>query len=495
MQQKGCRIKNDLPFDVYMKFHKYFSFTPAFLIAGLLLFVPANMKGYGAKSVSTQKNTKDLQISSNNTDSIKALLDIYSMSGKEQRDRIRMQLINLTHRSDNNELIKDVLKELSTTTDDTHELGKLLEISESLPEGEGRETLQTVLHMEQAQSEAEGVSDSQVRSQIIENTRLAMTLDSDPYKEIQNLYRAMVYLGSSSQGPLYLEYIKRMDDLVNSLPENNHTIRSLFYTTAAIFYTRKRDYAQAIEYDRKLLKQLDVIKSRTANRNDASNDIDYFYYLSYRRMLRNFMGLTPEEIEDLYNKCLQLAQEDEKVRESMGNLGLVNSYYYVATKQFSKAVPALRQSLNDSTISDFRRQELLGLLAWSLNETGDKNNELLVLREYTKMMQNDMDKRREGTYREIELRNSVNKIINDEYIARENQREENKVMRKTSLTLVYVLAVALIFLFQAYMRLRQKVKMLELRNTKLRTNIEHIFDDGKPKGTRDLHHRSLGLKG
>lgn len=459
-----------------------------------MLSAPAAMPAQVNQSEAARKE-KLLKNATTTTDSIKLLLDVYSISDKLNRSRVRMQIINLAQQSDNDEVIGDVLKALSETTDDTRDLSRLIEISESLPEGDGKSTMQTVLHMEQAQAEAPGVSDKQVKDQIVENTRLALSMDSDPYKEIQNLYRAMVYLGTASQGPLYLEYINRMDELVNALPERDRAIKNLFYTTAALFYTRKRDYQKALEYDRKLIKELDAIKKSQGELNDSIHDLDYFYYVSYRRMLRNFMGLTPEEIEDIYQKCLSLAQQNEEVKEAFGNGGLTKSYYYVATGQFDNAVPELRKALADSTISQFRRQELLGLLAWSLNNTGDQKNELLALREYTNMMMADMEMRREATYREIELRNSVNKLINDEYMAQEKQREENRDMRKTSVTLLYILAVILIFMSQAYFRLRSKVKLLQARNTKLRTNIEHIFDDGRPKGTHDIRYSRDRLKG
>lgn len=474
-----------------MKFHNISIF---FLIFGVVSSIPATMSAQANKTDGSHKE-KLLKKAATSTDSIKLLLDVYSISDKMNRDKIRLQIINLAERSDNNEVIGDVLKALSETTDDTRDLSRLIEISESLPEGEGKSTVQTVLHMEQAQAEAPGVSDQQVKDQIVENTRLALSLNSDPYKEIQNLYRAMVYLGTASQGPLYLEYVNRMDELVNALPEKDHAIKNLFYTTAALFYTRKRDYQKALEYDRKLVRELDAIKKSQRELNDSVHNLDYFYYVSYRRMLRNFMGLTPQEIEDLYQKCLDLAQQNNEVREAFGNGGLTKSYYYVATNQFAKAVPELHKALADSTISNFRRQELLGLLAWSLNNTGDQKNELLALREYTNMMMADLEMRREATYREIELRNSVNKLINDEYLAQEKQREENRDMRKTSVTLLYVLALILIFVCQAYFRLRSKVKLLQARNTKLRTNIEHIFDDGRPKGTHDIRHSRDRLKG
>lgn len=443
------------------------------------------------------KREKSLQNAKSPSDSIRILLDIYSLSDKINRDKVRSLIINLTKKSDNNEVISDVLKELSQSTDDTKDLERLIEISENLPEDSTKENLQTVLIMEHANSEASNVADSDMEHQLVESLKngMGIGLGRDPYKEIQNIYRAMVYLGASSQGPLYFEYIKRLEELVNELPQEDHAIRNLYYTTAALFYTRKRDYKKAIEFDQKLINQLDEIKSHYTDKNKAAADLDYFYYVSYRRMLRNFKGLTPEEIEEAYQNCVNLARENAQAAEEFGSGGLTNSYYYMATKQYAKAIPELKKALATEGISDFRKGELLGHLGYAQRMTGDKDGELVTVRAYAQMLLKDRAQRRDDMYREIELRNSVNKIIADQYQAEEKQRDENRVMRKTSLTLVYVLALILIFIGQAYLRLRHKVKDLELKNKKLHKNIEYIFDDGVPKGTTDLRHQKNRLKG
>lgn len=438
---------------------------------------------------------KALQSATTPSDSIRILLDVYNLSDKINRERIRPQIITLAQKSDNNEVIGVVLKELSTSTDDTEDLERLIEISENLPEDTTKDNLQTILVMEKADADVLDTSKHDMTQQTAEYIRQSMNIYGDPYKEIQNIYRAMVFLGASSQGPLYFEYIRRLEDLVENLPEEDHAIKNLYYTTAAIYYTRKKDYKKAIELDRKLIHQLDELKRAYSPDSQAAKDLDFFYYVSYRRMLRNFRGLTPEQIEDAYQKCLALVQENARAAEEFGTGGLTNSYYYMATGQYDKAIPALQKALNNPEISDFRMTELLGHLGYAYRMTGNKDGELTATRKYAQMLLKEREERRNDMYREIELRNSVNKLINDEYLSQEKQRQQNRVMRKTSVTLVYVLALILIFMCQAYFRLRHKVKELELRNNKLHRNIEQIFDDGVPKGTSDLRRQKNRLKG
>ena len=477
-----------------MNFHNTSINLSAVLALFLVFFSCIDIKADISQSDALLRE-RSLIAASTNTDSIKILLDVYNLSDKDYRQKVRKQLINLVSQSKNQELIGDVINELAASTDDTGELSRLIIMSENLPDEGGKESLQTVLQMEHAQSEASNVLDSQLKEQIADFKRQGVSFTGDPYKDIQNIYRTMVYLGASSQGPMYFECIKRLEDLVEALPEKDYAIKNLFYTNAAIFYTRKRDYSKAIEFDRKLIEQLNHMRALYQKQGKNVHDLDYFYYVSNRRMLRNFRGLTPEEVEEVYRQCEQLAEINDEAREAFEQTGLAKGYYYFATGKYAQAVPELKKALADPDISDFRKQELLGLLARSLDETGDKNGELKALQEYVLLSIADREKRREDMYREMDLRNSVNLVLADELRQQEQQREQNRVMRKTSITLVYVFVVILIFLCGAYFRLRHRVKELEMKNNKLRKNIEYIFDDGVPKGTTDLRHQKNRLKG
>lgn len=471
----------------------YNTFLKYAVLSAIVLCLSCNLAAQSNPQLARHKE-KSLQHATTPSDSIRVLLDVYSLSDKINRDRVRSQIITLLQHSDNNAVINDVLNELARSTDDTRDLEKLIEISQNLPEDTAHD-IQTILIMEKTGADAAIANDSEVKNNIADYIKQGMGMGADPYTEIQNIYRAMVYIGADSQGPLYFEYIKRMEELVNQLPEEDHAIRNLFYTTAALFYTRKRDYAKAIAYDKKLIEELDKIRKFYPSEERAEADLNYFYYVSYRRMLRNFKGLTPEEIEMAYQQCVDLAQKNEQAAKDFGTGGLTKSYYYMATHQYDKAIPELEKALDSPDISFFRRGELLGHLAFAMRNVGDSKGELEALREYSSMLLKDRRNRRDDMYREIELRNSVNKLLYQEYEQEQVQRQQNRVMRQTAITLVYVLALILIFVVQAYFRLRHKVKELEIRNNKLHRNIEYIFDDGIPKGSQDLRHKNKGLKG
>ena len=465
--------------------------TALFLFLAVILTCHADLIG----QPDAEKREKDLQKASTSNDSMKILLDVYDLSNKINRERLRMQIIDVAQRTDNNMVLSDAIKELASSTDDAAELSRLIEISQNIPEDQGRKNVETILQMEQAKAQAKLTEGDELQERIMEYAKSGMSITGDPYEEIQNIYRALVFLGTSSQGPMYLEYITRLGDLVKNLPEKDYAIKNLYYTTAALYYTRRHDYKKAIECDKALINQLHNMEKLAKENGRTEQDLGYFYYVSYRRMLRNFRGLSPQEIEEAFEICQQLAKENARVQEEFGSGGLTHSYYYMATKQYDKAIPYLKQALASQSISEYRRMELTGLLARAFHETGDNKGELESLRKYVQLTAKNQVERRDATYKEIELRNNVTRILAEEYRQNELQREENRVMRKTSLTLVYVLAVILIFVCGKYFKLKQKVKLLEVGNKKLRTNIEHIFDDGKPSGTQDLRRKKDKLKG
>lgn len=448
-----------------------------------------------ANQAEADARAKALKQVNNSEDSLKILLDVYDLSDKVHKGRVGMKILELAERTDNHEVMADLINELAASTDDTKALRRLIELSESISATEDKERVETVLEMEHAKAMAGETKGYELQQKILDTSIAGMAIGGDPYKEIQNIYRAMVYLGASSQGPMYHEYIRRLEDLVKQLPEKDYAIKNLYYTTAAIFYTRKRDYNKAIESDRELLNQIAAMEKDCEKAGRTNYDFDYFKYISYRRMLRNFRGLTPEQIEDVYAKCLELAERNDEVRETFGTGGLTDSYYFFATGQYDKAVPALKKALSDPEISNFRKQELLGLLAGAQNRTGDSAGELISLREYALMSIADQQKRFADAAREIELRNTVNQLLAKQKMEDDQVRQRRNAMRKTSITLVYVLAVVLIFVVRAYFKLRHKVKELQSKNTRLRTNIEQIFDDGMPRGTRDLRQSKNRLKG
>lgn len=475
------------------------TFALIIFVTGTLLNFATIISPVGIISEINQKEAdnrvKALKNAETTEDSISILIDVYDLSDTVNKEEVGMQILDLSQRSDNKKFISSIINEMAASAEDPQALQRLMEICESMPDNEEKKTVETVLQMEKAKADAALSKGRDLQTKILDSSLIGMVVGGDPYLEIQNIFRALSFLGTSSQGPMYFEYIKRLEDLVNELPDKDHAIKILYYATAANFYTRKRDYSMAIKNDRLLVKELQKMENESKSEGRSNIGFDYLFYISNRRILRNFRGLKPEEIEEIYATLNELAENNEEVREAFGDRSLAKSYYFIATEQFDKALPELKKSLQIPDISDFSRQELLGLLARAQNETGDPMGELESLRSYIKLSLVERAKRFQDTAREVELRNNINKILAKQRLEEDERTARRNSMRKVSITLVYVLGIILIFMIGAYVRLKAKVTELEKNNKRLHRDFEHIFDDGMPRGTSDLRYIKNRLKG
>lgn len=82
----------------------------------------------------------------------------------------------------------------------------------------------------------------------------------DLYDQVRRLYKLCVFLGASSQGDLYVEYLNKLGDLIEQLPEeNSEVLRNMYLVQKAMIDTDNGQHAKAVASDKKLLE---VIKER-----------------------------------------------------------------------------------------------------------------------------------------------------------------------------------------------------------------------------------------
>lgn len=428
-------------------------------------------------------------------DSIKILYDVYDLSEKDQRKDIGFEILKIAERTNNREVTIDMLNRLALRVEDTDALGRLLDMSTNLKQDSATRSATLILEMEMAKHSAKNEDSVEREKKLMEYARADLEDQADIYDQILALYKAMVYLGMSSQGSLYLEYITRLQDLTKHLPENDFAIRNLVYSTATIFYTRKQAYDKALESSRELLNQVEKLKEKYGPDERKYQTFDYFRYMIYRRMLENYKGLTQDEVQQLYDNCVEIASNNEEVARAFGNDGLTKSFYNMAMHNYKETIPELRHALSVDTLSLFRKQELLGLLVEALDSVGDKQGLHEAMKDYIAVLQEDREVHSKDAWTELQLRSDVNRLSYEERMEAQRQREENRRMRKVSVTLVYVLAILLILLCSNYFRMRNKVKELTRKNQGLNKNLENIFDDGTPHGSHDPRLQRGKLKG
>lgn len=436
-----------------------------------------------------------LSTARNPADSIKILYDVYDLSHSDNRSNIGYEILEIANRNDNREVTIDILNRLASRVEDTEALGKLMEYSINMPQDSATRGVQLMIEMETAKLNAKSDDKNERERKLLEYAKINLTETGDIYEEILNLYRSLVYLGISSQGSLYLEYLTRLQELVKKLPEDDFAIRNLIYSTAAIYYTRKQDYDKALEASYELLKQVDLLKQKYGPDKRKYQTFDYFRYMVFRRMLENYKGMSQADAQRLYDLCVQIAQENEEVREIFGKRGLTQAFYYMAMHNYKDAIPQIRKVLASDSLSLFRQQEMWGMLVEALDSVGDRQGQFEAMKNYIEVLHKDHQEHQHDAYLELKLRNDVNQLAFEERMELEQHREENRRMRKVSITLVYFLVAVIILGCGNYFSMRQKVKELNRNNEGLKNNLEEIFYDGNPRGTHDPRLQRGKLKG
>ena len=227
-------------------------------LLSLLAILFCGSKSYGfSDQVRAERLYSTLGTATTTADSLHLLYDVYDLSEQKKKSDIGWQILDLAMSSGDNEAVMEMLRQMAVLNlRDDEILARLLKMSEMLPEGNEKKSVQLFLKVEQATSKATFASPEESQKFLLEYAREDMIAKDDIYENIVDLYRVVIFIGKSSKGSMYLEYITRLEEMIEQLPEDHHHLRNLFYTSAAIFYSQKGYSDKALECDRKLLEQI-----------------------------------------------------------------------------------------------------------------------------------------------------------------------------------------------------------------------------------------------
>ncbi|MCI1720947.1 MAG: ATP-binding protein [Bacteroidales bacterium] len=166
-----------------------------------------------------------------------------------------------------------------------------------------------------------------------------------------NLCAALSYVTTDS---LYADYIGDLGKLINKLPsDGREVLPGVYYVLAANFYSRKGMLEKSYNADLKLIEIGSKLENKYKKEGRKFRKLDSYYYVSYRRMLMDTTVLSKAEIEALFVKIKALADGNPKIAEDFdAPYSISYIRYYMATKQYEKAIPYLDAALNSKSKSE-----------------------------------------------------------------------------------------------------------------------------------------------
>lgn len=414
-------------------------------------------------------------------DSLKMLYDIFDASDHKYKLAPGKMVLDLAKRTGNQLALIDFIPQVaSLVTKDSVLMNDMLEYTKAIKDPEHAKTVRLFIYVKKAAMEANYYPDKYEKETLLKYARQSDIPDPDVYDEILDLYRMVIFLGNRNRGNLYLEYLTRLEELISEIPSDFAYLLNLYYTTAANCHTRNGNYEKAIEMDRKILEIISNLEERYKKMGRKYRDYHRYYYISYRRMLCNYPGLSLDEVRDLYNKCEDLAKKDDEIARDFSREERPAIFRYMAEGNYKEVVPRINKALpmiSDNAI----RRKLLGMLVEAADSINDQATLLYALKDHNKMLQQRVDEQSVEAYRELQIRYDVNKLKNDkERLSREKKQVEVATGQRViavALAAVLIMAVVLMFLYRSNFSLKRKIRDTQEENASLRKTIDELLGE------------------
>ena len=289
---------------------------------------------------------------------------------------------------------------------------------------------------------------------------------ADGYDRALMLYNLCNHLAKTTSGELLEQYTERLEHEVEALPLPSGSVRNLIYTRAAPVFTNNQNYRKAVEIDKKMVNIIDSLSDSYHHNGRPYRDLNIARFICYRRLLGNFKGLRPVEVDALYDKICRMAEEDPNIAADMHEKERSKIFYYLAKERYAEVIPAIKRQL-DKPANKAYRFYYLNALVESAEKIGDKATQLEGALELNKLLRAEIERRASERYRELEILYDVNTLREARaaaVTAHETSRARLSRVVSAALILVVLLLLALITLLW---RNNRKIKKLANRKSAL----------------------------
>lgn len=438
----------------------YILITILLVITGSLSAAAEQKPG---KQFLIEKYSDQLKTTTTAKDSLRILYYIFDLSDRKGQIKTAWEIYNTASRANNVNAELDMLRNLGTfyANNDTM-VQYLLNLTDKISNEDSRAATKTFITNQQIIRKSRNPQDTDFQKMLLDSITKSHNLEGkDIYDKISLIYQIIQYLGVDADGVLFKECLDTYGDLVEELPASDYPLKNQFYTNAAMVHSRMNgNPKKAIEYDRKLIEIIDQLQQMYIKKNRKFRNYDTSKFISYRRMMSNYKGLSDEEIETIHDSIEMLYNRDPDVKRTMDKNGEAFAFYYMATKQYDKAIPAIKGILKELDLSAYNKQKYNSMLIEASKAINDQKTYIESMERYIEHSKEIDSLRKITVKREIMLRDS---IINAPLLYKASKQETKRITnlehRKIEQTLTIVasaLAILLIIYMILYIRLRQK---------------------------------------
>ena len=146
------------------------------------------------------------------------------------------------------------------------------------------------------------------------------------------------------------------------------------------------------------------------------------------------------------------------VRRTMDHNGQAFAFYYMASKDYKKAIPAINAILKQPDISTYMRQKYYGMIMEAAKAIGDNENYILAMEQFIDQSKQIDSLRKITMRREIMLRDS---IITQPLLyldSTESPKKDSRTYRSQTTWIVISSVLALLLIIYAILYFKLRVR-------------------------------------
>ena len=413
------------------------------------------------------KYEKQLATITSARDSVRVLYYLYDLSDRRGQIKLAWDIYHTAGRAENVTAQLDMLRNLATFNSANDSIiNLLLSYTDEISNEYSRSATRTFILNQQLSRKSRRPNDTDFQRMLLDSITRSHNLDGDDvYDRMSLIYQIIQYLGVDADGVLFKECLDRYGALVESLPASDYPLKNQYYTTAAIIHSRMNGNPQmAIMYDRKLLEIMDQLQLMYTKKNRKFRNYDINRFISYRRILSNYPGLTKEEIQEVTDSIDALYHRDDDVRMTMDANNQAFAFAYMAKGDYENAIPALKGVLKNADLSAYQKQKFNSMLIEAGKQCGDTQTYIEAMEQYIVHSREIDSLRKISMQREIMLRDTIliaPLLYKDQTYAK--NRNINYVKGSDVALMVVATVLAILLLIYVYLYLKLRIKKTKER--------------------------------
>lgn len=306
-------------------------------------------------------------------DSLPVLFNLYDLVHFTDRGMVLDAIYDTGKRAGSDQAMYDAVFLMAAFHEaDASKRDELLKLADAIKDSDARERIKLYVRVRYSANKIRSLSEDKRRSQLLKTlAKYKDVLKLDRYDRMEYLFCLCSYMRNMTDSELLIGYLLELQELVETLPEDELPLRALFYTQAALCFFNNGLYEEAVDANRKMLEVNGRFDKRHADQGRVYRNYDGSTYQCLYNMLMCYDVLTDEEVESYYKRLCHMEQSNERLSSNHWLRNESRIVYLMAKKRYDEAIPLIEDQLDaQNTVASYGY--FVKSLAKAARETGNK---------------------------------------------------------------------------------------------------------------------------